>query len=324
MIDQTKLPERFVYVTYDNCGQVAKAIREMIVRGAPAIGVAAGMGLALAATSSKAKDKEHLMAKLRAAATALSKSRPTAWNLFWGVDRVLRKAEAANGTVDEIISGIVHEVILMADEDVEANKRIGEFGAELIEDGDRIMTHCNAGTLATVSYGTALAPIRTAIHHGKKVSVVATETRPRLQGAKLTVYELLSDKIPVTLIVDGAAGYTLKSHLVNSVIVGADRITTSVVANKVGTYPIALAAKANGIPFYVAAPMSTFNIHNDESVKIEERDADEVVNFGGKRIPPKGVKVFNPAFDLTPVELVAGFITEKGVIEPSQMKMRLA
>ncbi|HKM76404.1 MAG TPA: S-methyl-5-thioribose-1-phosphate isomerase [Candidatus Bathyarchaeia archaeon] len=324
MIDQTKLPERFVYVTYDNYRQVAKAIREMVVRGAPAIGVAAGMGLALAAGSSKAKNRDRLMVELQAAATVLRKSRPTAWNLFWGVDRVLRKAEAANGTVSEIISEIVREAELMADEDVEANRRIGEYGANLIDDGDRIMTHCNAGTLATVSYGTALAPIRTAIHRGKKVSVIATETRPRLQGAKLTVYELLSDKIPVTLIVDGAAGYTLMSHLVNKVIVGADRITTSVVANKVGTYPIALAAKANGVPFYVAAPTSTFNLHNDPSeVKIEERDADEVVNVAGKRITPKGVKVFNPAFDLTPVELVTGFITEKGVIDPSQMRMRL-
>jgi len=323
MIDQTKLPERFAYVTYDNYRQVAKAIREMVVRGAPAIGVAAGMGLALAASSSKAKNKDRFMVELNAAATLLRKSRPTAWNLFWGIDRILRKAEAANGTVSEIVSELVCEAKLMADEDVEANRRIGEFGAGLIDDGDRIMTHCNAGTLATVSYGTALAPIRTAIHQGKKVSVIATETRPRLQGAKLTVYELLRDKIPVTLIVDGAAGYTLKSHLVNMVIVGADRITASVVANKVGTYPIALAAKANGIPFYVAAPTSTFNLHNEASeVKIEERGADEVVNVAGKRIPPKGVKVFNPAFDLTPVELVTGFITEKGVIDPSQMKMR--
>jgi len=325
MIDQTRLPEKFIFVTYTNYRQVAKAIREMVVRGAPAIGVAAALGLALAANSSKAKNKDSLMRELRTASDVLRKSRPTAWNLFWAVDRVLRKAETTEGNVDAAISGIIREAESMADEDVETNRRIGEFGATLIKHRDSVMTHCNAGTLATVSYGTALAPVRTAIRQGKSVSVIATETRPRLQGAKLTVYELLSDKIPVTLIVDGAAGYTLRKHLVNMVIVGADRITTTVVANKVGTYPIALAAKANGIPFYVAAPRSTFNLRDDQSdVKIEERNAEEVMNIAGKRIPPKGVKVFNPAFDLTPVELVTGFITEKGVIDPSQMRARLA
>lgn len=321
MIDQTRLPEKFTYVTYTDYRQVARAIREMVVRGAPAIGVAAAMGLALAAGSSKAKDRDRFMLELQTAAKVLRKSRPTARNLFWAVDRVLRKAEMAEGRTRDIVAGVISEARTMAEEDVEANRRIGEFGASLIKDGDRILTHCNTGTLATVSYGTALAPIRSAIAQGKKVGVIATETRPRLQGAKLTAYELLSDGIPVTLIVDGAAGYTLRKRMVNMVIVGADRITTTVVANKVGTYPIGLAAKANGIPFYVAAPTSTFDLREDQSeVKIEERNANEVTHIAGLRIMPRGVGVFNPAFDLTPVELVSGFITERGIIPPARLR----
>jgi methylthioribose-1-phosphate isomerase len=207
----------------------------------------------------------------------------------------------------------------IAREDVEANRKIGEFGSSLISDGDRVLTHCNTGTLATVSYGTALAPIRTAISQGKKVSVIATETRPRLQGARLTAFELLSDGIPVTLIVDGASGYVMKQGMVQLAIVGADRITSKVVANKVGTYLIALAAKANQIPFYVAAPTSTFDLKRTDQVEIEERDSREVTHIGGRRVPPRGVDVFNPAFDLTPVELVKGFITEQGILKPEEL-----
>jgi len=318
MIDQTRLPERFVHVTFRNYRQVAKAIREMVIRGAPAIGVAAAMGMALAADASTAKDKTQFLKELRSAGNILCKSRPTAWNLFWAVDRILSKAETANGDVEDIALEIIAEAEKIAHEDVETNHKIGEFGSALIKDGDRVLTHCNAGTLAAVSYGTALAPIRTAIRGGKRVSVIATETRPRLQGAKLTVFELLRDRIPVTLIVDGAAGYVLKKGMVQLAIVGADRITSSAVANKVGTYPIALAAKANQVPFYVAAPLSTFDLKGGE-IKIEERSPQEVTHIGGRRIGCRGVNVFNPAFDITPVELVSGFITEKGVIKPEEL-----
>lgn len=325
MIDQTRLPYKFAYVSLRDYLQVAKAIREMTVRGAPAIGVAAAMGLALAANSGRMKDKEHFMQDLETAAEVLRKSRPTAWNLFWAIDRVLRTVRQTAGGPNEIASHIVAEAQKMAEEDVKANRKIGEYGAKVINDDDQILTHCNAGTLATVSYGTALAPVRTAVAQGRRVRVIATETRPRLQGAKLTTYELLRDGIPVTLIVDGAAGYVMSRGMVQSVIVGADRITKKFVANKVGTYLIALAAKANHIPFYVAAPASTFDFQSEQSeVRIEERDPQEVTRIGGKRIVQKGVPVFNPAFDLTPVELVTGFITEKGLLMPDTLEAKLS
>lgn len=323
MVDQTKIPEKFTYVTFSNYRQVAKAIEKMVVRGAPAIGVAAAMGVALAAKSSNAKDRDRFMEELRQAGTVLCRSRPTAWNLFWAVERMLRKAEATTGSTREIAEEVVLEAKRIALEDIESNHKIGEFGSSLINDGDRVLTHCNTGTLATVSYGTALAPIRTAIRHGKKVSVIATETRPRLQGARLTAFELLKDRIPVTLIVDGAAGYVMKQGMVKLAIVGADRITSKVVANKVGTYLIALAAKENHIPFYVAAPSSTFDLKRADQVEIEERDPREVTHIGGKRVPPRGVAIFNPAFDITPVELVEGFITEKGVLKPADLASRV-
>jgi len=325
MIDQTRLPNKFAYVSLRDYRQVAKAIKEMTVRGAPAIGVAAAMGLALAANASRTKNREQFMQELQTAAEALRKSRPTAWNLFWAIDRVLRKARQTGGGSSQIASQVVAEAQKIAQEDVEVNHKIGEQGASLIDDGDQILTHCNTGTLATVSYGTALAPIRTAIRQGKRVRVIATETRPRLQGAKLTTYELLSDGIPVTLIVDGAVGYVMKMGMVQKVMVGADRITRKFVANKVGTYLIALAARANQVPFYVVAPTSTFDLRNERSeVKIEERNPQEVTHIGGKRIVPKGVPVFNPAFDLTPVELVTGFITERGVLRQDALEAKMS
>jgi methylthioribose-1-phosphate isomerase len=319
MIDQTRLPYHLARVTFSNYRQVARAIKEMVVRGAPAIGVAAAMGLALAANAGRTKNRDRFMRELNTAAEALKQSRPTARNLFWAIDRVMQVAETA-GEPDEIADRIIAEAKRMAENDVETNRRIGEFGSALLKDGDQVLTHCNTGTLATVSYGTALAPIRTAINQGKIVRVIATETRPRLQGAKLTTYELLRDRIPVTLIVDGAAGYVIKTGKVNAVIVGADRVTSKFVANKVGTYMIALAAQANHVPFYVAAPSSTFDLRTGhEDVEIEERSAQEVTHIEGKRIVPKGINVFNPAFDLTPVELVTGFITEKGVVGPEML-----
>jgi len=236
---------------------------------------------------------------------------------------MLRKAETIPGKGKAVAEELVLEANRIAAEDIESNEKIGEFGSSLINDGDRVLTHCNAGTLATVSYGTALAPIRTAVRQGKKVSVIATETRPRLQGARLTAFELLKDHIPVTLIVDGAAGYVMRQRMVKLAIVGADRITSRLVANKVGTYLIALAAKESHIPFYVAAPSSTFDLERSDQVQIEERDPREVTHVAGRRVPPRGVAVFNPAFDLTPVELVEGFITEKGVLRPADLAGRL-
>jgi len=321
MIDQTRIPYKFAYVSLKDYRQVATAIGNMVVRGAPAIGVAAAMGLALAANSSRAKTKAQLIKELETAAEVLRGSRPTAWNLFWAIDRILKKARAVVGSPSEIAAQVVNEALEMAEEDVKANRKIGEYGAELLDDGDCVLTHCNTGTLATVSYGTALAPIRTAISQGKKIRVIATETRPRLQGAKLTTYELLRDKIPVTLIVDGAIGYVMKRGLVKKAIVGADRITTRSVVNKVGTYLVALAAQANQIPFYVAAPSSTFDLRPEQGeVEIEERSPQEVTHIGGKRIVPKGVGVLNPAFDLTPLDLVKGFMTERGIVAADRVR----
>jgi methylthioribose-1-phosphate isomerase len=319
MIDQTRIPEKLVYVTFKDYREVAKAIKRMVVRGAPAIGVAAAMAMALAANSNERKSKGQFIKDLQAAGKVLCMSRPTARNLSWAVERILRKAEATGGGVQNTVREIVEEAQKIAQEDVDASRMIGEFGSSLIKDKDTVLTHCNTGTFATVNYGTALAPIRTAFKQGKSVRVIATETRPRLQGAKLTTFELLSDKIPVTLIVDGAAGYVMKRGMVQAAIVGADRITREVVANKVGTYLVALAAHANKLPFYVAAPSSTLDLKKTAVVEVEERDAREVTHIAGKRIPPRGVEVFNPAFDITPIELVTGFITENGILRPEDL-----
>jgi methylthioribose-1-phosphate isomerase len=293
----------------------------MTVRGAPAIGVTAAMGLALAARRSKHNDGKLLLLDLERAAEIIRATRPTARNLFWAVDRMLMKAREAVDQGRDVRDALVSEAQLMADEDIEANRKIGAYGAELIQDGDTILTHCNTGTMATVSYGTALGVIRSAVAQGKKVKVIATETRPRLQGARITVYEALSDKIPTTLIVDSAVGITMSRGMVGKVIVGADRLTRTAVANKVGTFMIALAARHHGIPFYVAAPATTLDLAAESaSISIEERDPKEVTEIGGRRITPRGVNVFNPAFDLTPLELVTAVITDKGVFSKEQIK----
>jgi methylthioribose-1-phosphate isomerase len=280
------------------------------------------MGLALAAVHSRATTREALLAELDKAAHALRSTRPTAWNLFYGIGRVLERTRSTSGGVGEIARSAREEALRMASEDVEANRKIGEYGAVLLNEGDGVLTHCNAGTLATVSYGTALAPIRTAVQNGKRIQVYATETRPRMQGAKLTTYELLRDKIPVTLIVDGAVGLVMSKGMISKVITGADRITKDAVFNKIGTYQIAVLSKRHGIPFYVAAPRSTFDLtRRADEVRIEERDPAEMTHVGPKRIVPKGVPVYNPAFDMTPTELVDGFITEYGVISPQNIAM---
>jgi methylthioribose-1-phosphate isomerase len=321
LVDQSQLPDRLTFVLCRDYRQIARAIRDMTVRGAPAIGVTAAMGLALAANRSKHKDGRLLLLDLERAAEIIRATRPTARNLFWAVDRMLRKAREASDQGRDIRETLVSEAQLMADEDVEANRMIGAYGAELIQDGDTILTHCNTGTMATVSYGTALGVIRSAIAQGKKIKVIATETRPRLQGARITVYEALSDKIPTTLIVDSAVGITMSKGMVDKVIVGADRLTRAAVANKVGTFMIALAARHHGIPFYVAAPATTLDLTAESiSLSIEERDPREVTEIGGRRITPRGVSVFNPAFDLTPLELVTAVITDKGVFSKEQIK----
>jgi methylthioribose-1-phosphate isomerase len=316
MVDQTALPTRFRYVRYADSKGVAEAIRRMVVRGAPAIGVAAAMGVALAAVNSKAKSKKEFMTDLLASAKLLRSTRPTAVNLFWGVDRVMSKAEAAP-SIAEAKEAVDSEVKLMEDEDVEVNKRLGRVGRDLIEDGDTVLTQCNAGALATVGYGTALGVVRAAKEQGKLVKVLVPETRPALQGARLTAYELAADGIDCRVIPDTAVGYMMSRGKVDIAIVGADRITRDgFVFNKIGTYQEAVLSHRHHVPFYSAAPHSTLDFKNlHEDVTIEERSADEVVKIRGRRIVPKGVPVSNPAFDFTPPELVSGVITDRGLVE---------
>jgi methylthioribose-1-phosphate isomerase len=315
MIDQTALPTKFAYVTYTTPEQVAVAIKTMVVRGAPAIGVAAAMGIALAAERSKVSRLPDLIREMEASAALLRSTRPTAVNLFWGIDRVMRKAKAA-GSAREAKEAAVEEVRAMEEEDVEANKKLGRYGADLIDDGDTVLTQCNAGALATVGYGTALGVVRAAIQQGKFVKVLVPETRPALQGARLTAFELSRDRIPCTLISDTAVGHMLSLGRVDKVVVGADRITKDgYVFNKIGTYQEAVLARRHGVPFYPAAPRSTFDLaRTHDQITIEERGAEEVFKIRGKRIAPKGVPVANPAFDMTPPELVSSMITERGLI----------
>jgi methylthioribose-1-phosphate isomerase len=317
MIDQTALPNRFSYVTYTAPEQVAAAIRTMVVRGAPAIGVAAAMGVALAAQRSKATSLPDFLRDLEASAAVLRSTRPTAVNLFWGIDRVMAKAKGA-GSVKEGRVLVSQEVKAMEDEDVVVNRKLGANGAALIRDGETILTQCNAGALATVGYGTALGVVRAAVEQGKLVKVLVPETRPALQGARLTAYELVRDGISCTLLSDTAVGHMMSQGRVDRVIVGADRITKDgYVFNKIGTYQEAVLADRHGIPFHPAAPRSTFDLSRPhDQVTIEERGAEEVVKVRGKRIAPRGIPVANPAFDMTPPELVTSMITERGVLSP--------
>ena len=317
IIDQTKLPNEEVWVKMKNSAEMASAIMEMKLRGAPLIGVAAAYGLALTAFNSEAENRENLMKELEASVEVLRKTRPTAVNLFWAIDRIMKKARETLGTKEALATAVVAEAQKMADEDVEVNRKMGKNGAELIKDGDVVLTHCNAGRLATVDYGTALGVVRAAIEEGKNVQVIACETRPKLQGARLTCYELKQDNIPVTLITDTMVGYVMSKGLVDKVVVGADRIIKDAVLNKIGTYNVAVLASEHGIPFYVAAPMSTMDLsRTSEDAVIEERSPTEVTNIRSERIAPEGVKVLNPAFDITPLVYVDGIITEEGVLVP--------
>jgi methylthioribose-1-phosphate isomerase len=317
LIDQRRLPVETVYVTCRNYREVAEAIRSMAIRGAPAIGVAAAMGVALGMLHAEPPD---LDAQFEAICDTLARTRPTAVNLFWALQRMKRVYAAVRGrSLEEIREALRAEAEQIKREDIEVNRAIGRHGSELIPDGHAVLTHCNAGALATAGYGTALGVIRAAVSAGKKIHVFADETRPFLQGARLTAWELLQDGIPTTLIADSMAGYLMKSGRIGCVIVGADRIAANGdVANKVGTYTLAVLAKEHGVPFYVAAPLSTLDlsIPSGEAIPIEQRPAEEVTHCFGVRVAPEGVAVENPAFDVTPNRYVTAIITERGVARP--------
>ena len=317
MIDQTKLPNKLEYVKFKDYRKVAEAIKDLVIRGAPAIGVAGAFGLALAALSSKTQTKEKLLEDMEKARKVLYETRPTAVNLAWGLEKIMQVANKGND-VNEIKKLVIETAQRMAVEDVEINMRMGKFGSELFENNDTIMTHCNAGALATVGYGTALGVIRATKDSGKNIKVIATETRPVMQGSRLTAFELKHDNIDVSLIPDTAVGYAMSKGMVNKVIVGADRIlSTGHVYNKIGTYQVATMAKQHGIPFYVAAPLSTFDLKSKpDDIVIEQRKASEVTGVAGKKTAPDGINVINPAFDLTPPELITGIITEVGIAKP--------
>lgn len=314
MIDQTRLPLETSFVHCKTYQEVAKAIRDMIIRGAPAIGVAAAMGVALGMQTA---DERNLDAEFRTMCDVLAATRPTAVNLFWAIDRMKRLYESLRGRpANEIRQRLLEEALLVRKEDIAICRAIGRNGAGLVPDQRTVLTHCNAGALATAGYGTALGVIRAALESGKKVDVFADETRPFLQGARLTVWELQQDGIPTTLITDNMAGHFLKSGRIGCVVVGADRIAANGdVANKVGTYSVAVLAKENGVPFFVAAPISTLDLTlpSGDAIPIEQRPPAEVTHLFGNPVAPQGTAVQNPAFDVTPARYVTAIITEKGV-----------
>jgi methylthioribose-1-phosphate isomerase len=320
MIDQRKLPLEFVVVEFDDYRDVARAIQEMYIRGAPAIGAAAAYAMALAAQESSAASRESLLADLRSAADVLGKTRPTAVNLFWALNRMLQAAQASDkADVEGVVEELIAEAEQIAAKDIDINRKMGAYGAALVEDGFNILTHCNAGALATVDYGTALAVIRAAHEQGKRIHVWVDETRPRLQGARLTAWELMNDGIPMTLIVDNVAGHLMRTGQVDIVFVGSDRTAANGdVANKIGTYKLAVVAKENGIPFYAVVPTSTIDLSvpTGDDIPIEERSAYEVTHPGGCQVTPDGVQVLNVAFDVTPHRYVTGIVTENGIAYP--------
>ncbi len=323
-IDQTKLPTEEVFVTCTTHQQVADVIRNMVVRGAPAIGVAAAMGIALGAKNSKAQNAADLKKDFAEICESIRQTRPTAVNLFWAIRRMTEKFETlGTHSVAEIQQALIEEAQRMHAEDIAANQAMGRHGATLMPASGGVLTHCNAGALATAGYGTALGVIRAAIEAGKKIHVYADETRPFLQGSRLTAWELMKDGIPTTVISDNMAGVMMQQGKIGAIVVGADRIAANGdVANKIGTYTVAVLAKEHGIPFYVAAPISTVDLATPDGSKIpiEQRNAREVTHIGGRRMTPDGVGIENPAFDVTPAKYVAAIITERGIARAPYME----
>jgi methylthioribose-1-phosphate isomerase len=320
ILDQRLLPEEVVYKDFVKCEEVASAIRQMLIRGAPAIGIAAGYGLSLSAFHSKAKDNEEFVNEIKKSANILKKSRPTAVNLFNAIDRILNIFEnPINASVDQLKQRVVSEAQKIAEEDIEMNKKIANYGQQFIPDHANVIHHCNTGGLATGGYGTALGVIRAAHELGKKIHVYVDETRPRLQGARLTSWELKQLDIPHTVIVDGASGYIMQNTAIDACLVGCDRIASNGdVANKIGTYNLALVAYAHGVPFYSVGPTTTIDLSIDsgKNIPIEERSEREITFIGETHITPDGVKVANPAFDITPAKYITAIITNGGAVFP--------
>src|SRR5881227_16033 len=322
MIDQRKLPASEIYVRCKTAAEVARAIKTMVIRGAPAIGVAAAMGIAIGMRKSKSTGTQKFAAEFHKLCELMASTRPTAVNLFWAIERMKRSFAAgaqAGESVDQIKARLDREADAIHDEDVASCRAMGAFGADVVPADARVLTHCNAGALATAGYGTALGVIRGAVERGKRVAVFADETRPFLQGARLTAWELLRDGIETTVITDNMAGALMHQGKVNLVVVGADRIAANGdTANKIGTYGVAVLAREHGVPFYVAAPLSTIDLETPDgaTIPIEQRSAKEVTHVGSSQLAPAGAHVWNPAFDVTPHQLIAGIITERGIFRP--------
>ena len=323
MVDQTLFPYEFKYVDIKTGDDMFDAIKTMIVRGAPAIGIAGAHGVVLYAQELKNLPRDEFIKKLLEKADYMATSRPTAVNLMWAVEKQKEVIKNSNSDVNGIIEELKQNAIKLENEDIEINKKIGDYGAEVVPKGATLLTHCNAGALATVGYGTALGVVRSAFANDPTIQVFADETRPRQQGARITTLELTMDGIPTTLITDGMCSYFMKKGMIDMVVVGADRIAANGdTANKIGTYTVAIAAKYHNIPFYIAAPLSTIdiNIKSGDEIPIEERSHDEVTHINGKAICAEGVNIINPGFDVTPHELISGIITEKGILRPDYKK----
>lgn len=329
LIDQTRLPSEYIFVEISRCEDMARAIKTMIVRGAPAIGVAAAYGMYLGAREIQTQDREQFLIQLEKVAQLLRSTRPTAVNLFWAISRMVKTAYETIGSVEQLKTTLLKTAQAINAEDLQTCHAIGDRGLEVLPAAPiqlTILTHCNAGALATAGYGTALGVVRSAWREGRLVSVYASETRPRLQGAKLTAWECVQEGIPVTIITDSMAAHCMQRGLINAVVVGADRIAANGdAANKIGTYSLALVAKAHNIPFFVAAPLSTidFELSTGSKITIEERDSSEISQVGDTTITPAGVDFYNPAFDVTPAELITAIITEHGAFSPSELQQQL-